>query len=95
MFKKATVLLAGLATSAGQLLILEPQNLQDLILLNTMTNNAVNFYQPQLVNLIGVQNQLQAQQLALMNLGDAEDQKIAEEAEKSIGTLADAIDWAE
>jgi len=43
--------LAGLATSAGQLLLIEPQNLQNLITLNTMTNNLAGFYQPQLVNL--------------------------------------------
>lgn len=30
-----------------------------------------------------------------MNLEDAEDKKIADEVDRSIGALADAIDWAE
>jgi hypothetical protein len=30
-----------------------------------------------------------------MNLEDAEDQKIAEEVDRSINALSDAIDWAE
>ena len=33
--------------------------------------------------------------MALMNLGDAEDQKIADEVDRSIGALAAAVDWAE
>jgi len=30
-----------------------------------------------------------------MNLEDAEDQKIAEEVDRSINALSDAVDWAE
>jgi len=54
MFKKATVFLAGLATSAGQQMLIEPQNLQNLIALNTLTNDLANFYQPLLANLQNV-----------------------------------------